>query len=184
MTGAPPPRGNVTPHQSWTQSQTVPRAMFRESVRTWAPGWVTAFYLLLWIGLCTQRLLHRWNGMGISVHQLPGRGRNAQLRDMVAWMDYSWYHQRGICWATDTVGAHAAAASLPHSTQATWHFRHAHACASRRHYDAWHWWFIWTVQLYTLHFSSRTLDCRELPSVSCWPAHGTIPPQFHSWHTR
>ena len=125
--------------------------MLRESVRTWAPGWVTAFYLFLWIGLCTQHLLYRWNGLGISVHQLPGRGRNAQLRNMVGWMDYSWYHSRGICWATDTVGAHAAAAIIAPFDASYSAFRRARsACLAA--YDAGHWWFTWTVQLYAPAF--------------------------------
>ena len=150
MTGAPPPSGTRN-HTSLDPESDRARTMFRESVRTWAPGWITAFYLFLWIGLCFQRLLYRWNGLGISVHQLPGRGRNAQLRDMVAWMDYSWYHGKGICWATDTVGAHAAAIIIAPFDAGYLAFRRARsACLAA--YDAGHWWFIWTVQLYAPAF--------------------------------
>ena len=126
--------------------------MFRESVRTWAPGWVTAFYFILWTGFCAQRCIFRGCKLSISVHQLPGRGRNAQLRDMIAWNDYSWYHRRGVCWATDTVGLHVAAAMIAPVDACGTAFRHARdACHAR--YDSWHWWLFWTIQNYkaTIH---------------------------------
>ena len=156
--------------------------MFIESVRTWAPGWITAFYLFLWIGFCIQRFLFRCSGLGISVHQLPGRGRNAQLRDMMAWMDYSWYHRRGICWATDTVGAHAAAAIIAPFYAGLAAFRRARsACLAA--YDAWHWWFFWRVHSYSPSFHRALRTAAHYLVFMLVRAHGTIPLRFHSLHT-
>ena len=174
--GRPPPSG-TRHHTSLDPESDRARAMFIESVRTWAPGWITAFYLFLWIGFCIQRFLFRCNGLGISVHQLPGRGRNAQLRDMMAWMDYSWYHRRGICWATDTVGAHAAAAIIAPFDAGLAAFRRARiACLAA--YDAWHWWFVWTVQFYSpaFHRALRTaMHYLVFVLVRTWYDPATVP---------
>ena len=174
--GRPPPSG-TRHHTSLDPESDRARAMFIESVRTWAPGWITAFYLFLWIGFCIQRSLFRCSGLGISVHQLPGRGRNAQLRDMMAWMDYSWYHRRGICWATDTVGAHAAAAIIAPFDAGLAAFRRARsACLAA--YDAWHWWFVWTVQFYSpaFHRALRTvMHYLVFVLVRTWYDPATVP---------
>ena len=176
MTGAPPPSGTRN-HTSLDPDSDRARAMFMESVRTWAPGWITAFYLFLWIGFCAQRFLLRCIGSGISVHQLPGRGRNAQLRDMVAWLDYSWYHSRGICWATDRIGAHTAAAIIAPFDAGRAALRYARSTCLTA-YDTWHWWFVWTAHLYTLAFH-RTLriaaHCLIFAVVRTWYEPATVP---------
>ena len=118
--------------------------MFRESLRTWAPGWVTLFYFILWVGFCGYRVLHRLIGLNITPHQLP-RGRNAQLRDLIAWHDYAWYHKRGICWATDTIGMHAAAAIIAPFDACGTALRRAYSIGYDG-YTAVHWWLFWNWQ--------------------------------------
>ena len=167
--GRPPPSGKL--HTVLDSESDRAYSMFREGLRTWAPGWITAFYFLLWIGFCGKRYLHRRVGLGITEHQLPGRGRNVRLRDMVAWLDYSWYHRRGIYWATDTLGMHAAAAIIAPMDVCGMALRRAYDIAHER-YTACHWWLFWKRQTCSLSIS-RALRFTSLYLVSALA---------HTWH--
>ena len=141
MVRAPPPSG-ISHHTVLDSESDRAYCMFREGLRTWAPGWVTTFYFFSWAGLCGLRALHKLIGLGITPHQQPGRGRNAQLRDMMAWLDYVWYHERGVCWATDTVGLHVAAAIIAPVDACLVACRHAHGIGLEW-YASGYWWLFW-----------------------------------------
>ena len=143
--GRPPPSGILSRTVLDTESDRA-YAMCRESLRTWAPGWMTVFYFLLWAGFCGLRVLHRLIGLNITSHQLPGRGRNAQLREMMAWNEHIWYHKRGIYWVTDTVRMYAAATIIAPFDACGTALRRAYGFCYDR-YTAYHWWLFWNWQV-------------------------------------
>ena len=69
---------------------------------------------------------------------------------MMAWLDYAWYHERGVCWATDTVGLHAAAAIIAPVDACLAAFRHAHGIGLEW-YSSGYWWLFWRWQVCRQH---------------------------------